>query len=273
MGIVGRSPSPGARSRGACRSRRRGSTIAEKSSLPIEIAAPSTKLTTLSVYLPTSFSRICLTQRWPRPLDLDRAEPVRVQPVLEPIDVAVGVGLAGPSIGLRKVGVEPVCGRLRLIDDDGGESPDAHDQRRREAQVHDGDREAAPDPEPPDPDRPDRLDERVEQQGQQARDQEQEDDVKDTSRNDPRQDQQQRKPDQLDPARDLDLRRRAGGHRGHRTARVVRPRSGVWDWAPGAGGLARSGPPAPRPGKQLWGLRTLGPVRSRIPGNRRYMAG
>src|SRR6202008_3969096 len=59
------------------------------------------------------------------------------------------------------------------------------------------------------------------------RDQEEEDDVKDASRNDPRQDQQERKPDQLHPARDLDLRRRAGGHRGDRTAQGVRLRAGA----------------------------------------------
>ena len=81
---------------------------------------------------------------------------------------------------------------------------------------------AAPDPEPPDPDRSDHLDDRVEQQCEQGRDQEQEDDVKDAPRDDPRQDQQERKPDQLHPARNLDLRRRAGSHRGHRTPTVVR---------------------------------------------------
>ena len=41
--------------------------------------------------------------------------------------------------------------------------------------------------------------------------------MKDAARDDPRQDQQERKPDQLHPARNLDLRRRAGSHRGHRT--------------------------------------------------------
>ncbi len=69
---------------------------------------------------------------------------------------------------LRKVGVEPVCGRLRLIDDDGGECPDGDDQRRRATEVHDRDREAAPDPEPPELDRTDRLHERVEQQRERA---------------------------------------------------------------------------------------------------------
>src|SRR5581483_5743946 len=60
--------------------------------------------------------------------------------------------------------------------------------------------------------------------------QEEEDRVKDAPRHHPRQHQQQRKPDQLDPARDLDLRRRAGSHRGHRTAPTGRPPA-VWDWA------------------------------------------
>ena len=55
--------------------------------------------------------------------------------------------------------------------------------------------------------------------------------MKDTARNDPRQDQEERKPDELDPARNLDLRRRAGRHREDRTARVVRLPTGPWDWA------------------------------------------
>ena len=201
-------------------------TITEKRSFPIEIAAPSTKSTILFVYLPTSLSRTCCHPAVAALLDVDRPEAVRVQPELEPVDVPVGVGLAGSSIDARKVGVEPVCGRLRLIDDDGGDSPDGDDQRSRTTEVHDRDREAAPDSEPPELDRADRLDERIEQQREERRDQEEEDDVKDASRDHPRQDQQERKPDQLHPARDLDLRRRAGGHRGDRTAPGVRLRAG-----------------------------------------------
>ena len=78
----------------------------------------------------------------------------------------------------------------------------------------------------------DRPDERVEQQRDQRGDEEEEDDVKDAARDHPRQDQQERKPDQLHPARDLDLRRRAGGHRGHRTAaRRTASAPAPWDWA------------------------------------------
>src|SRR4029079_12765108 len=67
-----------------------------------------------------------------------------------------------------------------------------------------------------------------------------EDDVKDAARDHPRQDQQERKPDQLHPARNLDLRRRAGSHRGHRTAEVVRLQHRPWDWAAETeGALAR----------------------------------
>ena len=66
-------------------------TIATKSSFPIEIAAPSTKSTILFVYLPTSLSRTCFAQRWPRSWMSIEPKAVGVQPVLEPVDVPVGV--------------------------------------------------------------------------------------------------------------------------------------------------------------------------------------
>src|SRR4029077_18068538 len=143
----------------------------------------------------------------------------------------------------------------RLIDDDGGESPDAHDQRRRAAQVYECDGEAAPNPEPPDPHLADRPDDRVEQQRDQRGDEEEDDDVKDAARGDPRQDQQDRKPDQLHPARNLDLRRRAGSHRGHRTAEVVRLQPEPWDWA-----LETDGSLARNPSREDWFV-SVRPVR------------
>ena len=60
------------------------------------IAAPSTKSITCRVYFETSLSAT-LDQVVALLLDLDPAEAMRVEPVLEPVDVAVGVGLpAGP---------------------------------------------------------------------------------------------------------------------------------------------------------------------------------
>ena len=55
-------------------------------------------------------------------LNLDRPEPVRVEPVLEAVDVAVGIRPRRLSVDGRKVGVEAVRRRLCLIDDDGGET-------------------------------------------------------------------------------------------------------------------------------------------------------
>jgi hypothetical protein len=46
---------------------------------------------------------------------------VAVEPALKPIDVSLGVGQAGVSTLVRKVGIDPIRGRVRLLDDDGDE--------------------------------------------------------------------------------------------------------------------------------------------------------
>ena len=81
-------------------------------------------------------------------LDLDALEPMVVQPDLEPVDVAVRGHLAGLADRLRKVGIDPLRGRTRLVDDDGSEGADDHDQRDDEAQVHNRDGQTARNPRP-----------------------------------------------------------------------------------------------------------------------------
>ena len=147
--------------------------------------------------------------------DLDSAETMSVEPVLERGDVAVGVDLAGSSVHVRKVGIHPFCGCFRLVDDDGPERSDGGDQCHRKHEVHERDCEAARHADPLD-----RPDDRVQEQGDQQRDEEQEDDVTDRARHHPEEEQYDRQAHQLDPARNLDLRR-AGGHTGDRTAEVV----------------------------------------------------
>src|SRR5207302_7381431 len=70
---------------------------------------------------------------------------------------------------------------------------------------------------------------RAEQERNQQRDEEQEDDVTDRARHHPQKKEHQRQPDELDPARDQDLRR-PGGHASDRTAVVVPLRPPAWDW-------------------------------------------
>src|SRR5207248_11568383 len=69
-----------------------------------------------------------------------------------------------------------------------------------------------------------------EQQRDQSGDQEEEDDVTHGARDRPDQQQEQRQADELDPARDLDLRGRPGRHAVDDTARVVRLRPADLDW-------------------------------------------
>src|SRR3954470_10541881 len=160
----------------------------------------------------------------PALLDVDRAEAVRVQPPLEAVDVAVGVDLPGLSVHVRKVGIHPFRGRFRLTDEHGPERPDGGDQHNREHEVHQRDCEAAREAGPLDD-----RDDRAEQQRDQQRHEEEEDDVTPRARHDPQKQQENRQAHQLDPARDLDLRR-AGGHVADRTAVVVPLRGAAWDW-------------------------------------------
>ena len=147
-GSAGRPRGRAAACRAACRSTPRAAARRENSVLPIEIAAPSTNVTIRCVYLPTSRWRICLHELVAALLDLDRLQVVRVQPDLQPVDVAVGRGLSGRAVRMREVVVEPDGRRLRLPDDGGGDRQDDEDERRQEAQVHERDREAAREPQP-----------------------------------------------------------------------------------------------------------------------------
>src|SRR5206468_4420552 len=71
-------------------------------------------------------------------------------------------------------------------------------------------------------------------------------------RYDPDQEQQEWEPDELDPARDLDLRRPAG-HGSHRSASVVRLRPPPWDWSAFEdGSLALEPDTMPLHGQETW---------------------
>ena len=71
-----------------------------------------------------------------------------VQPGLEPVDVALCVGLTALSALDRKVGVDPVRSLARLVDDDRADRDRRDHQRGGEAQVDDGDRETTRNPKP-----------------------------------------------------------------------------------------------------------------------------
>ena len=156
-------------------------------------------------------------------LHLHGLQAVRVQPVLQPVDVAVGGGLSGGTVTMGEVRVEPVCRRLRLPDDCGRDREDDEPQRRSKGQIHEGDREAA---------RQAHLlegtHERIEQERHEGRDNEEKDDVSGRAREHPREDEQHRQAHQLHPPRDLDPR----AHRRDATAarRVSRPPDWDWSW-------------------------------------------
>src|SRR5439155_775920 len=158
-------------------------------------------------------------------LDVNGAEPVGVEPVLEPVDVPIGGDLAGSSVYVRKVGIDPFGGRLRLADDDGPESADGRDQCERKDQVHERDCKAAGNAK-----RPDQAHERIQEQRDQQRDEEEEDDVTHGARDHPEKEQQHRQADELDPARNDGLRR-GRGHSSDRSAEVVQLRPPSWDWS------------------------------------------
>ena len=87
---------------------------------------------------------------------------------------------------------------------------------------------------------------RVEQQRDQRRDQEQDHGMTRRGRQHPAEQDEQRQPDELDPARNLDPRRRAGGSV-HAIDRTTGPpqrprRAPVWDWGAGRGRVARARP-------------------------------
>jgi hypothetical protein len=129
------------------------------------------------------------TSWWPRFCTWIDLKPVVVQPDLQAVDVAVGGDLAGSSVHVRKVGIDPFRGRLRLADEHGPERPDGGDQDNREHEVHQRDCEAARESDP--------LTSRtsgLKQERHEERDEEEEDDVTDRPRHDPEQQQEDGRP-------------------------------------------------------------------------------
>src|SRR5581483_11994572 len=161
--------------------------------------------------------------------DLHRLQVVRVQPPLEAVDVAVGGSLSGRTVTIREVVVEPVRCRRRLAGDRGHDAEDHERQRRREAQVHEGDRQAAREPH-----HLQRPDDRIQEQREERRHEEEEDDVSRGRREHPEEQQQQRQPDELDPARDHHPGRPPDRrHAGDAISRLqgIRPPDWEWSWA------------------------------------------
>ncbi len=150
-------------------------------------------------------------------LDLDARQVVRVEPVLQAVDVAVGRGDVVAAVVDREVAVDPLGSGLRLGDDDRPEREYGDHERRGERDVDERDREAAADPE-----RAEGEDERIEQERDQRRDQEEEEGVSGGLGEDPDEEDAHRQPDELDPAGDLDPRRRAG-RSAHGTDRTAAP--------------------------------------------------
>ena len=99
---------------------------------------------------------------------------MRVEPELEAVDVLLEPRLGALSVLARKVGVDSICRRLRLVADDHADGDGDDGQRSGKAEVDDRYREAARNPEPFQG-----AHQRVEQQRDQSRDEEEEDRVKD----------------------------------------------------------------------------------------------
>ena len=103
----------------------------------------------LDVYFVTSFVPMLWRNFFPCVSIWIRFSPLRVEPELEAVQIPLGVGLRGLSDLARKVDVDPIGRRPRLIDDDGSERHECNANRSREAQVDDRDGQATRDPRPP----------------------------------------------------------------------------------------------------------------------------
>jgi hypothetical protein len=79
-------------------------------------------------------------------LDVDASEPMGVQPVLEAVDVTVGVRPPRVSVDDRKVVVHPVRARLGLVDDHRADRNRGGQDDGGEAQVHQRDAEPTGNP-------------------------------------------------------------------------------------------------------------------------------
>ena len=78
--------------------------------------------------------------------DVHPLEVMRVEPQLEAVDVLLEPRLGALSVLARKVGVDPICRRLRLVADDHADGDGDNDQRSGKAEVDDRNREAARNP-------------------------------------------------------------------------------------------------------------------------------
>jgi hypothetical protein len=121
----------------------------------------------------------------------------------------------------------------RLLDHDGCESDDRDCHRSGERQIHDRDCQAARDPHPSKS-----PNERIQKQRDEQRDEEEEHHVTHRAGHDPREYEQERQPDELQPARNLDARGRRPGrldggarHASDGTAEIRRIRDDAWDWS------------------------------------------
>ena len=133
-------------------------------------------------------------------LDLDALEAVRVEPVLEPVDVLLGPRLpAGVRDG--HVLVDAVGRGAGLVDDDApeGERDEGDGGGEEEEDEEDGDPTRQPHP-------LEVAHERVQQERDHSRDEEEEDDMAEEPRQHPHDEEQHGQADELNPARHPDRR-------------------------------------------------------------------
>ena len=134
-----------------------------------------------------------------------------VEPGLERVEVHLGGGPVVLDL-LRHVVVDPLRRVTRLVE---GDRPDSDENRRDdgcEDQIHDRHRDRSRELQPREV-----ADERVEHERDHRRGEEEEQDVAKRRGQQERENDEDRQPDQLDPARDLD-RRAATGHAADRIA-------------------------------------------------------
>ena len=79
--------------------------------------------------------------------DVHPLEVMRVEPELEAVDVLLEPRLGALSVLARKVGVDSICRRLRLVADDHADGDGDDDQRSGKAEVDDRNGEAPRNPE------------------------------------------------------------------------------------------------------------------------------
>ena len=186
--------------------------MSEKSRSTNENAAPcaneiaSCAYPEISPALSDSIQSLICSRTW------IRLEPVFVQPGLEAVDVDLGGGLAVRGNLDGDVVVDALGSVSRLIERQCSNSDQKRGDGRREDRVDDQHGQCAGHLEPREV-----AYERVQREGDHARGQEEEEHMAERSREEERHDEQNGKSDELDPARNLDRRARAG-HAADRTA-------------------------------------------------------